>query len=547
MIGAPSLETPVSAETPVSMPTKNYVNVSYSILSWLFPTDHKRIAWLYLLTISLFAGMGGAAAMLVRYELLTPEADVMFADIYNRVFTMHGTTMVYLFILPAMLGVLGSFLIPLMVGARNMAFPRLNLLTWYIFTGGAMLTIMLAAYGGIDTGWTFYPPYSTTFTATPAPAAILLNLNALFAMVLISFNILFTIQRRRVKGLNWMRLPIFVWSFYLTSAIIIVGAPFGFAAALLLLLERFTQVGIIDSTYGGNPLVYQQLFWLFAHSAVYILILPAIGIVSEIIAAFTQNRLFGYKGIVYSLIALAVLMMFSWGSHLFVSAQSVFATLMFSTTSFLTAAPLVVILLSWAASFKHGKNVITAPMLFALVVMIALLRTMISGLVLSSPVTGGYLSGTQFESAHFHFLVVGVVTTAFLSAMHFWWPKITGRMYSDRWAKLAALAVLGGIFLAFSPGSLLGLAGMRARINAYPEAFMFLNQVAMLGSLTLGLGFTLPVLYFIGSLFTGKPAGANPWQATGLEWQADSPPPERNFTGKSITVAEAYAYTSSSR
>ncbi len=306
------------------------------------------------------------------------------------------------------------------------------------------------------------------------------------------------------------------------------------------------SLGIVDPTNGGNPLVYEELFWLFAHSAVYIMILPAIGIVSEIIAAFTKKPLYGYKGIVYSIFLLAVLLLFSWGSHLFASGQSTFATLMFSTISFLTAAPLAVIILSWAASFRHGKTDYAAPLFFALVVMIAMLRTMISGLVLSSPATGAYLSGMQFVTSHFHFLMVGVVTTAFLSAMHFWWPKMTGRMYSDRLAKLAALVILGGIFLAFAPGGLLGLAGMRSRINAYPAEFTFLNQVAMLGSLTLALGFTLPLLYFVGSLFVGKPAGPNPWDATGLEWQAESPPPERNFTGKSITVEQAYTYSSSS-
>ena len=530
MIGAPSLET------PVSKPTKNYLNVSYSVFSWLFTTDHKRIAWLYLLTISLFAAMGGTAAMLLRFELLTPEADKMFADIFNRVFTMHGTTMVYLFLLPAMMGVLGNFLIPLMLGARNMAFPRLNLITWYIYAFGALSTILVASNGGVDTGWTFYAPYSTTFSVTPVTMAITLSMLAMLAMTLMAFNIIFTIHRKRVKGLTWSRLPILVWSYYVTSVVMIVGAPFGFAATILLMLERVSQIGIIDPTYGGNPVLYEHLFWLFAQSAVTIMILPAIGIVSEIIAAFTKRRLFGYKGIVYSIIALAVLILFSWGSHLFASEQSVFATLMFSTASFLMAAPLALILLSWATSFKHGENTFSAPMLFALVVIIALLRSVMSGLVLSSPVTGGYLSGTQFVSSHFHFLMVGVATTAFLAAMHFWWPKISGRMYSDKWAKIAAITILVGLFMAFAPDGLLGLAGMRSRVNAYPVEFQYLNQIAMMGSVLLGLGFTLPLLYFLGSLFVGEPADPNPWQASGLEWQAVSPPPERNFSGRSITV-----------
>ena len=537
MIGAPSLETPVSNTT------KNYLNVSYSIFSWLFTTDHKRIAWLYLLTISLFAVIGGTAAMLLRLELSTPEADLMFADIFNRVFTGHGTTMVYLFLLPAILGVLGNFLIPLMIGARNMAFPRLNLITWYIYAIGAMSTILVASSGGVDTGWTFYAPYSTTFSVTPVSTTILLTVVSMFAMILMTINIVFTIHRRRVKGLTWSRLPILIWAFYVTSIIMLVGAPFGFVATVLQALEHVARVGVIDPTYGGNPLLYEQLFWLFAHSAVYIMILPAIGIVSEIIAAFTKRRLFGYKGIVYSIIALAVLMLFSWGSNLFVSGQSVFATLMFSTTSFLTAVPLAVILLSWAASFRRSENTFSSPMLFALVVVLALLRSMVSGLVLSSPVTGGYLAGTQFASAHFHFLMVGVVTTSFLAALHFWWPKMTGRMYSERWAKITALIILVGVFMTFAPDGLLGLVGMRSRVNAYPEAFQFLNQVALTGSLILGLGFTLPVFYFLGSFFSaGKPAGPNPWQAKGLEWQTVSPPPERNFNGVAITVGEAYAY-----
>ena len=536
MLGAPSLET------PVSKPNKNYLNASYSIFSWLFTTDHKRIAWLYLLTISLFAAIGGAAAMLLRWELLTPEADLMFADIFNRLFTGHGTTMVYLFLIPAMLGVLGNFLIPLMIGARNMAFPRLNLITWYIFVVGAMSTILVAANGGVDTGWTFYTPYSTTFTVTDVSTTILLTVISMLAMILLAINIVFTIHRQRVKGLTWSRLPILVWAYYVTSIVMIVGAPFGFIATVLQALERAAQVGIVDPTYGGNPLLYEQLFWLFAHSAVYIMILPAIGIVSEIIAAFTKKRLFGHKGIVYAMFALAVLMLFSWGSHLFASDQSVFANLMFSTASFLTVVPLAVILLSWAASLKHGENIISAPMLFALVVSLSLLKTIISGLVLSSPVTGSYLSGTQYGTAHFHFLVVGVATASFLAAVHFWWPKATGRMYSQKWAKITALIVLVGVFMAFAPGCLLGLAGMRARINAYPVEFQFLNQVAMMGALILGLGFTLPVLYLLGSLFVGEKVGPNPWRAKGLEWQTLSPPHERNFHGRAIIVEEAYAY-----
>jgi cytochrome c oxidase subunit 1 len=510
--------------------SRHYLNVDYSISSWLFPRDHKRLAWLYLLAISFFAGMGGLLAVLLRLDLLTPERG-MLADLYARLFTMHGLTMIYLFLIPAMLGVIGNFLIPLMIGADNMAFPRLNLFTFYLYLLGSVLSVVEASYGGSDTGWTFMAPYSTTFTPSRVLPSMGLMLIALLAMALVAFNIVVTVQRKRTKGLDWFRLPIFVWAYYVASVVILVGAPFMLIGVIALATQRAVHIGIWGSALNLSPLALANLFWLSSHAMVYIMILPALGIATEIIVTSAQRPLVGYKGVVHSLLAAAVLLVLSWGRHLFVGMEpSSLASILFSAFSFLLAAPLAVIILSLAATLRRGKIKCSAAMMLAYAVVAFLSITWAAGLVLSAPATAGLVHGTQFEWANLHLVMVGVITLSFLAAIHFWWPKLTGRVYWQRLAKLAAMATVLGILLAFMPGFVLGLAGMRARVNVYPEAYRLWNLIAFAGTALLGLGFTLPFIYFLGSFFSGKlRAEANPWQAPGLEWQAESPPAPQNF------------------
>ncbi|NOZ71390.1 MAG: cytochrome c oxidase subunit I [Chloroflexi bacterium] len=399
---------------------RHYLNVSYTISSWLFPTDHKRIAWLYLLVISFFAGIGGFLAVILRLDLLSPQAN-MLADLYARLFTMHGVTMIYLFLLPAMLGVIGNFLIPLMIGAENMAFPRLNLITFYLFLLGSLLSAVEASFGGADTGWTFMAPYSTVFTPSRVLPSMGLTLIVLIAMILIAFNIVATVQKKRTKGLTWFRLPIFVWSYYLASVVILVGSPFMLVGLLGLSTQRAVHMELMGFALSLSPLALANLFWLASHAIIYIMILPALGIATEIIVTSTQNPLLGYRGIVYALIATAVLLVLSWGRHLFVGMQAPsFAAILFSAFSFFLAIPLAVIILSLAETIRRGQVRFSASMILAYALVIFLGIAWAAGLVLSAPLTVGLVHGTQFEWAYLHFVMVGV--SPFLS----WLPSISG-------------------------------------------------------------------------------------------------------------------------
>ncbi len=527
MASAPSAAT-------AAVPKQTFWNASYTFKSWLFPTDHKRIAFLYLLVVSGFAVFGISTAVILRLELFTPEQR-FFQDIYARLFTLHGGTMVYLFMLPAMLGVMGNFVIPLMIGAKNVAFPRLNLWTFYLYAGGSSLIIFEASFGGSDAGWNFLAPYATHFTPSRVLPALAIILIVGIAVFLMAFNLLATIHRCRVKGLDWDALPMTVWGYYLAGITIIVGSFFMFVWVFLTATLREQMLGYVNYGLNLNPQLLVQSFWIFAQTSVYMMLLPAVGILADIIVTFARRPLVGQKSVQQSMMALAILMSLSWGVHTFTSDQWAWVNIFFSLVAFLSAIPLLVIILSLFATIRQGRPSFSSLMVFAYSGLLSLLLYGVSSLALYSPATAQAVLRTQFEWANFHFLMVGVVMLAFLAGLHYWWPKATGRMYPELLAKITAWTILLGTLGSFLPGFLLGLLGMRTRVVAYPEAWQMPNQLSTTSTLLLAVGLTLPLLYFFYALFWGEHSGDNPWEASTLEWRTASPPPPHNFSAEMLT------------
>jgi cytochrome c oxidase subunit 1 len=523
-------------------PREHYLNVSYGVRSWLFTTDHKRIAWLYLVTITLFFFIGGLFAVLMRIELLTPQGDLVQAETYNKLFTMHGVIMVFFFLIPSIPAVLGNFLVPIMIGARDLAFPRLNLASWYIYALGGVFTLSAAAAGGVDTGWTFYTPYSSIYSNTHVVLTVVGVFITGFSSILTGLNFIVTIHKMRAPGLTWFRLPLFIWAHYATSIIFILGTPVIAITLVLVGLERIFHLGIFNPDLGGDPLLFQHLFWFYSHPAVYIMILPAMGVVSETIACFSRKRIFGYSFVAYASIAIAVIGFLVWGHHMFVSGQSVYASMVFSLLSFLVAIPSAIKVFNWTATLYKGSVAYDAPMLYALGFIGLFTIGGLTGLFLATLGIDVHVHDTYFVVAHFHYIMVGGAIMGYLGGIHFWWPKMTGRLYPEGWAKLAALIVFIGFNLTFFPQFLLGYLGMPRRYHVYPNDFQVLNVMSTAGASILAVGYLIPFVYLIWSLRYGRVAGANPWLAKGLEWQTSSPPPPDNFSATPVVREEAYAY-----
>ncbi len=520
----------------------DYLNVDYGVRSWLLTRDHKRIGLLYLVTITLMFGLGGLAALAIRLELLTPAGDLMGDDTYNKMFTTHGVIMIFFFLVPSIPAVLGNFLLPLMIGARDLAFPRLNLASWYIYVLGAGITMGAIVTGGIDTGWTFYTPYSTEGSNTNVTAAALGIFVSGFSSILTGLNFLVTIHRMRAPGLTWFRLPLFVWSMYATSIIFILGTPVIAVTILLVAVERALDIGIFDPALGGDPILFQHLFWFYSHPAVYIMILPSMGVVSEIVTCFSRNRIFGYKFIAVSSLAIALLGFLVWGHHMFVAGQSTNAGLIFSFLSFAVAIPSAVKVFNWTATLYKGSISFEAPMIYALGFIGLFTIGGLTGLFLASLGVDVHLTDTYFIVAHFHYIMVGGAAMAYLGALHFWWPKITGRLYSETLARVSAVLVFLGFNLTFFPQFLLGYLGMPRRYHVYPPEFQVLNVLSTAGASILGIGYLLPLLYLVWSMRYGPAAAGNPWGAAGLEWTTASPPPPHNFVETPVVDEDAYDY-----
>ncbi len=524
-------------------PRKNYLNVAFTAKSWLLTTDHKRIAILYLIAVTLFFFLGGFFAVLIRLELLTPAGDLMQSETYNKMFTMHGVMMVFFFLIPAIPAILGNFLVPIMIGARDLAFPRLNLLSWYVFMIGGLFTFAAVLLGGVDTGWTFYTPYSSTYSNTNVILTAVGIFITGFSSILTGLNFIVTIHKMRAPGLTWFRLPLFIWAHYATSLIQILGTPVVTAAIFLVGLERLFHIGIFDPKLGGDPILFQHLFWFYSHPAVYIMILPAMGVISELITCFSKKKVFGYHFIAFSSVAIAVLGFLVWGHHMFVSGQSIYAGMVFSILSFLVAIPSAIKVFNWTATLYKGSVSYQAPMLYAIGFMGLFTIGGLTGLFLATLAVDVHVHDTYFVVAHFHYIMVGGTIMAYLGGIHFWWPKMTGRLYPEGWARFAALVVFVGFNLTFFPQFILGYLGMPRRYHVYPDEFQVLNVMSTAGASILGVGYLIPLIYLIWSLRYGQRASANPWNATGLEWKTPSPPPTENFTKTPIVTEEAYEYT----
>ncbi len=523
-------------------PRENYLNATHGLKSWLTTLDHKRIGILYLITIAFFFAIGGLMAALIRLELLTPKSDVFLADTYNKIFTLHGVTLIFFFLIPSIPAVLGNFLLPIMIGAKDVAFPRLNLVSWYVFTLGALFAAASLVAGGVDTGWTFYTPYSSSFSQTAVVAAITGAFIAGFGSIFTGINFIVTIHKMRAPGLTWFRLPLFVWAQYATSLIMVLGTPVVAITLFLIGVERIGHIGIFDPALGGDPILFQHLFWFYSHPAVYIMILPSMGVISELISCFSSKRIFGYEFVAYSSIAIAILGFVVWGHHMFTTGQSMYAGMVFSLLSFMVAIPSAVKVFNWLSTMYKGHIRLESPMLFALGFLGLFTIGGLTGLFLAAMGLDIHLQDTYFVVAHFHYIMVGGAIMGFTGGLHFWWPKITGRMYPELLGKISAMLIFVGFNLTFFPQFIMGYMGMPRRYASYPDEWQVLHVSSSLGASVLAFGYLLTFCYLVWSLKFGKKAGPNPWSAKGLEWQTHSPPPTENFDFKPVVTEEAYAY-----
>jgi len=531
--------TAINIEPEIS---SSYLDEGNSVASWLLTKDHKRIAILYMISITLFFFVGGAAALMMRIQLLTPKSALLQAETYNRFFTLHGIVMVFFFLVPSIPTTLGNFLMPLMIGARDLAFPRINLISWYLFMFGGALTLSSLVLGGVDTGWTFYTPYSTAFSNSNVVLAICGIFVAGFSSIFTGLNFIVTTHMMRCPGMTWFRLPLFVWSMYATSIILVLATPVLAITLALVGVERIIGVGIFDPRIGGDPVLFQHLFWFYSHPAVYIMILPGMGVISELIPAFSRKRIFGYHVVAMASLAIALLGFLVWAHHMFVAGISVYSGMVFSLLSFLVAIPSGVKVFNWTATLYKGSISLDTPMLYALGFIGLFTIGGLTGLMLATLGIDMHVHDTYFVIAHFHYIMVGGAVMAYMGGLHFWWPKITGRLYPQWWGRFSALTIFLGFNLTFFPQFLLGYLGMPRRYYEYPPEFQVLNVMSTAGATILGVGYLLPLLYLFWSLKFGEKAGDNPYDVLGLEWNTSSPPPKHNFEEMPIVTEEPYAY-----
>ncbi len=542
-----SVEAPIERGAPAPAPGHrdlNYLNARHTVASWLLTGDHKRIACMFLIVLTSMFFMGSLFAGLIRVELMSPTGVVLESETYNRVFTAHGITMVFFFLVPAIPSILGNFLLPIMLGARDLAFPRLNLFSFYLYCAGAFLYLCALCDGGTDTMWTFYTPYSSMYSNGQVTLTIVGIFLAGFSSIATAINFIVTTHKMRAPGMTWFRLPLFVWSLYATAVVTVLGTPVIAITLLLVALERAFRLPFFSPELGGDPVLFQHLFWFYSHPAVYIMILPAFGIISEVIANFARKRIFGYHFVAFSSLAIAGLGFLVWGHHMFVSSMSMYQGLVFSLLSFLVAVPSAIKVFNWTLTLYKGNIRLQSPMLYAMGFLGLFTVGGLTGLFLASAGTDVHLTNTYFVVAHFHYVMVGGTIAALLAGLHYWWPKITGRLFDETAAKISALLVFIGFNLTFFPQFVMGWIGMPRRYHYYyfaPE-FQPYHLMSTLGASVLALGFAMPAIYLTRSLFNGARAAANPWGAHGLEWETTSPPPTFNFHETPIVQDEVYDF-----
>ena len=510
----------------------NYITHTRGFMSWAFTLDHKRIGVMYLVSVLTSFFVGGVFALLVRTELLTPGMTIpgVTADVYNHFFTLHGAIMVFLVIIPSIPAALGNFIMPIMLGAKDVAFPRLNLFSYYLWVFGALFTVSSLLLGGFDTGWTFYTPYSTT---TPAGGVIpaLTGVFILgFSSIFTGLNFIVTVHKLRPPGMTWFRMPLFLWAIYATAIIQVLATPVLGITLLLLIVERAFNIGIFDPSMGGDPVLYQHFFWFYSHPAVYIMILPAMGIISELISVHAHRHIFGYKFIALSSIAIAIFSFLVWGHHMFISGQSPLLNTLFSLISFSVAIPSAVKVFNWMSTLYKGNIVLNTPMLYALAFLVLFTIGGLTGIHLATLNTDVHLHDTYFVVAHFHYVMMGSALIGMIGGLHHWWPKITGRMYNENLGRIGCIIVFIGFNVTFFTQFFLGSQGMPRRYYDYQPEYQIYHVISTIGSYIMASGFLLTAYYLLASLFGGRLAPANPWGGRSLEWQCASPPPFDNFS-----------------
>ncbi|HET7587007.1 MAG TPA: cbb3-type cytochrome c oxidase subunit I [Gammaproteobacteria bacterium] len=537
-----SAVTVPDVKRPPHFPEEHYLNNSFSLKSWLTTTDHKRIAWLFFVALTFMFFIGGAAATVMRLELLTPAGDLVSDGSYARLFSTHGIIMVWFFLIPSIPNTFGNFLLPMMIGAKDMAFPRINLLSWYVYMLGAGVLIGALFAGSPDAGWTFYTPLSTQYTD---PATIIAAVGVFivgFSTIMTAINFIVTTHRLRAPGMTWFRLPLFVWSMYAVAILMLLATPVLAITLLMVTVQHWLGIAIFNPAMGGDPLLFQHMFWFYSHPAVYIMLIPAMGVVSELITTFSRKQVFGYEIMVFSMLMISLASFFVWGHHMFVAGESVYSALIFSVMTFIVSVPSAIKIFNWTTTMYKGKISFDAPMLYGVSFIGLFLVGGLTGLILAMTGLDMNLHGTYFVIAHFHYIMVGGAVTAYMGALHYWWPKITGRMYPEMWGRAAAIAIFVGFNATFGPQYLLGVAGMPRRYHTYPPVYQVLNEASTAGAVVLAVGYALPFCYLIWSLRYGKIAPPNPWGATGLEWKTASPPPPHNFEEPVMVTDKPYDY-----